>query len=292
MVFTVTFDIDPPGVFGLEEPYTTVTPPTPRGVPFGFVLDTQESKVIDKSKEFSTYRNEDEKIDVCLKLGDISCRILDNTMTLDIEAEDYQKAYAKACEAIDFFLQHLAISQGLLFNARTLKIEGPKGTHPVPSRIPLGSVRVYNLSKLAGDIKEAESSWDHSDERLARALEYFEHALFLFEVARGLLPSSGGHYALCVSESFLNLWKCATSIVGDPGIRKDAYHKRCEQLGLDETQKEALTRITRLRNDYDVAHYSLSPDRMRVVQEEFGKAVRTISGVVRQYREHLRKGEA
>ena len=46
MIVTVAFEINPPGVFGLEEPHTTVIPPTPNGVPLGFILDTKEGKVI------------------------------------------------------------------------------------------------------------------------------------------------------------------------------------------------------------------------------------------------------
>ena len=212
-------------------------------------------------------------------------------ITLAIEVQNCSEAYDKACSIVDIFLQHLSVRQGLLFRARTLRIEGPQGTHAVPVHVPFGSLRVYDLTKLANDFKDVESSWSYSDDRLARALEYFEHALFLFEVANGLQASSGRHYALCISESFLNLWKCVTSIVGDPSKRKDAYRRRWDQLGLDERQKEAIARITRLRNDYDVAHYSLSPDRVRLVQEEFGKAASMVRGVMRQYTEHLRKNE-
>jgi hypothetical protein len=291
MIITVTFEISPPGVFGLEEPHTTVTPPTSKRVPLGLILDTKEGKVIDRSRESSTYRKEGDKINLSLSLGGTCCRVLDNIITLAVEAEDYGEAYGKACSLVNVFLQHLAARQGLPFKARTLRVEGAQGSYPVPMHVPLGSLRVYNLAKLAKDIKDVESSWSCSDERLARAIEYFEHALLLFEIARGLLHCSAGHYGLCISESFLNLWKCVTSIVGDPSKRKDTYRTRCDQLGLDEAEKQALTRITRLRNDYDVAHYSLSPDRIRVVQQEFGKAARIASGIVCQYSQHLRKGQ-
>jgi hypothetical protein len=291
MVFTTVFEINPSGVFGLAEARTTVIPPTSKGASLGLVVDLQGGRVIDKSRESSIYRDKHEKIDVSLKLGDTTGRILDNVMTLDVETDDYQKAYLKACGVVDVFLQHLAVSQGLLFKARATGLEDCKGIRPIPASIPLGSLRIYNLSKLADDIREAECSWGLSDERLARALEYFEHALFLFEIARNVVFSSGRHSALCVSESFLNLWKCETSIVGDPSVRKDGYQRRCTRLGLDNTQKEALARIARLRNDYDVAHYSLSTERIRVVEKEFGRAMITVGGLVRRYKEHLHKGE-
>ena len=109
MEFTVTFQISPSGVFGIEEPHTTVVPPTSGSVPFGFLLDTHEHRVIDNSKEVSVYRGEQDKVDVLLRFGDTPARIVDNVLTLDVSAEDYQSAYDKACAVAEVCLQHLVI---------------------------------------------------------------------------------------------------------------------------------------------------------------------------------------
>ena len=289
MRFTITFRVSPPGVFGVAQPYTTVIPPTSRSTPLGVIFDTHEYKVIDKSNEFSVYRNEHEKVDIPLKLGDIAARIVDNILTMEVDAEDYQIAYDKACRVVEILLQHLAISQGCLFKTGAVTIRDCTGTYPPPTTIPLGGLRIYDLSKLKTDIKELQGYHALSDERLSRAIEYFEHALFLFEIAQGLSFSSKGHSGLCMSEAFLNLWKCATSIVGDPTIPKDGHQKRCRELGLTDAQETSLRQIRRLRNDHDVAHYSLSTRSKQIVEREFGNALRTVATLVQHYRRHLSK---
>jgi hypothetical protein len=58
-------------------------------------------------------------------------------------------------------------------------------------------------------------------------------------------------------------------------------------IGLDSTYKPKIDRLKELRDDYDVAHYSLSDDSLKEVEKSYGEAVNIASDILQQYREYL-----
>lgn len=287
MKFTIKFEISPSWVFGLREPFRTVIPTGCKGAPLGAIVDLRTSKVIDKSQEYSQYRSEEEKISILLVLGEISGRIVDNIMYLDVNADRPVEASQKASQAVDDFLRHVAVNQQMLFQAKILQIEKDGQAVPVPGPITLGGLAIYNLKQLSRDIKYAEKYFVLCDDNLDKALKYFHYSLLLFEIALRQEFHSSWSSNFFISSAFLNLWKCITTIVGDPSRRKDVYQKSYAKIGLEKQQKGGIDQLKKLKDDYDVAHYSLQNETLSVVRNNFGKAIRIASEVIIKYREYI-----
>jgi len=288
--FTITFEITPTGQFGLPEAGKSVVP---TGTGFKSIVlhvpSLRAGKFVKAGHEtLSKYRDENDKINQSLDLGNVKGRITDNFLFLDLEADNYQQAYAGALDALNSLLQHLSVNQGIVFKAKPLIIVSEdERVYPLPKISMMASFKTYNLNKLISDIEEAERFSRIRDRRLMKALEYFEHSLLLYEQANQLYPTSPRHYLYLISSIFLNLWKCITTIVGDPSRSKDSYQKRYRQIGLKEEHKAKIDSLKSIRDNYDVAHYALTDESLKKTASEFGTAVKIASEVIKHYRQYL-----
>ena len=165
-----------------------------------------------------------------------------------------------------------------------LEGEGEK-IYPMPKYVHLMTVTTYNLKKLEEDIVEAASFHNLSDPQLDRALQYYELALLLFERREMIAPVLSRQHAHLISVVFLYFWKAISAVVGDPSKDSD-YQKRYRSLGFDyDYFKTKIEMIRKLRNDYDVAHYSLDENRIKEVDSNFKQAAKVVVEVVQKYRE-------
>src|SRR5260370_35959132 len=120
--------------------------------------------------------------------------------------------------------------------------------------MPLGRCVIFNLDQLKTAIKQAEASYHVSDERLDRALEYYEHATFLDSRRQEFAPVNSPHFRLLIAAVFLNVWKGVSAVIGDPSQDSD-YQRRYRALGLDDDFFQTRIELIRQpRNDCDVAH--------------------------------------
>lgn len=150
------------------------------------------------------------------------------------------------------------------------------------------SVTLYNLDEAKVAVTRGFGRSLTEDGRLDKALLYYEHALFLYN-ARGHAPIQSAHEQMLVASAFLNLWKSISSILGEPGSDRD-YQSRYRQFGLPSdfwsAQVEPLYRI---RNEEDVAHYSLRPTSDSTLEKSFGSAAKVCQQVLASYSEHVRQ---
>jgi hypothetical protein len=234
------------------------------------------------------YREESERINLPIDLGKVKGHIIDNFTFLDVEANNHQEAFCLTWDALSVFLQHLSVNDGTLFTAAPIIIETDDGrVYPIPTKGRMGSYKVYNLEKLAENIVAVQRFSQLSDARLRKALNYFEYALWLYERAVTIENVTSRHYPYLISMVFLNLWKSITTIVGDPTKSKDGYQKRYRKIGLKQQDKINIDALKKLRDDHDVAHYALTEESLKDVQNKFGVAMKTAAEVIRTYREHL-----
>jgi hypothetical protein len=295
MKFTLTFEISPPGLFGLPEKETTVIPSAPGGW-HGDVFHTPSMRAGRFVKAghgtLSKYREDSERISAPISLGNIKGHITDNFVFLEVQANNHCDALRFAWEDLTVFLQHLSVNAETLFKAAPLIIETDDGcVYPIPTQMRMGLFKVYNLEKLKENISTAQQFSRLNDARLRKALNYYEHALWLYEHATKLENITSRHYPYLISMVFLNLWKCITAIVGDPARKKDRYLKRYSEIGLKQQDKANIDQLKKLRNDCDVAHYALTQESFKEVQKKFGTGLKTAAEVIRVYREHLLGGE-
>ena len=93
---------------------------------------------------------------------------------------------------------------------------------------------------------------DISDDKLKRALFYFEHSLLIFDARDSIVSSFTRHHSQLISSAFLNLWKSISVILGDPSksIDKD-YQKRYKKFGISLTYfSSKIEKITGWKSEF------------------------------------------
>lgn len=94
-------------------------------------------------------------------------------------------------------------------------------------------------------------------------------------------------YKSLIASVFLNIWKAVSAVVGDPSQDAD-YQRRYRELSLtDDFFQTRIESMRKLRNDYDVAHYTLDAGRLAQIEQEFGQSQVTTREVIGRYRERL-----
>jgi len=286
MEFLITVEISPSGRFGVPQAGWTVQPGR-AGESYGdtFHSDTGIRVGFGTLPEYRAMEN---AIEVTLKLGRAEVRIRDNFAFLKIDASSSSEAFNLATRELDRFFQHLSLSQGTVFTYEVLIIEtSDRRTYPVPTEVILSKITMYNLDHLRDEILEAQSYQDISDERLSRALEYFELALILYQTRGEIAGAFNRHHTQVIASVFLNLWKAMSSIVGDPNEDRD-YQSRYRTLGFDQRFfEEKIEKVRDLRNNYDVAHYVLDGSGIERLEADYGEVQQIVTDVLKRYREFV-----
>ncbi len=288
MRFELIFQLEPPGQFGLPEEGVTVLPsgdPTTNAV--SPVIHARAG-VLAGHGTLSRYREDKDQLTIEAELGPHSLKMVDNFVFLSVESETSSDAYAMACDCLERFLRHLCLTQGVAFAFTPLVIEDEnRKLYGVPRQIGLGRWTVYNLGQLKESITRAQAAYAISDERLDRALEYYEHATFLYARRQDLSGMDSPHFRSLIASVFLNVWKAVSAVIGDPSRDSD-YQRRYRAIGLsDDFFQTRIEAVRALRNDYDVAHYTLDSQRLAQIEQEFGQAQVTAREVISRYRDKL-----
>ncbi len=187
MKFVAGVELQPSGAFGLPEGDRVIVP--------GGQLTIASAPINSSSMvqvghgTLSRFRDDEKAIRKNLRILDLTCVLLDNVLNITLKADRGSEAYDKIVDALDRFVKHLILTAGQLFSYRILFINGEDG---VPYRLPTRftmDVTAYNLDRLASNIEEAERMVAVRDSILDRALQYYDHAMFLFEKGRKLRTS-------------------------------------------------------------------------------------------------------
>jgi hypothetical protein len=283
MRFSVYYEVAPEGIFGVPQAGMTVLPAGPRDSYFAPFTNTG---IRIGHGTLSEYRPDDQAVRLSLGLGDASIQIEDNFFTVTVEADDAFPAYTAATRLLESVLANLALDLRHAFSYYPLEIRDVHGTpFPAPKSVNFGGTN-YNLGQVAEALRSAATFTAVTDDRLDRALHYFEHALFLFDRRSSLAPPLSRHHRTLISSIFLNFWKAVTTIVGDPSRDAD-YQRRYRQYGMDhEFWQTRIERLRTLRNDFDVAHYALNEAASAEIEAAYGEGVSTAAEVIRRYRAH------
>jgi len=286
MKFEIRYKIIPEGVFGVPQEGMTVYPTTGEQI-FSDTIHSRSGKKAGYGT-LSKYRSEDEKLVNSFSFMDCEFIFNDNFLLIKTVEKQPLEAYAKSLLAINFYIKNLNVNQGRLFSAEPIYIESENGdTFEVPKSTQIASMTTYDLKKLKEDITEIVKYDKLFEPRLIQSLNYFEHALLLFEKRNVIADFVSEHNKIFISSIFLNIWKCVTTIVGDPSRKADKYQKRYREIGLEKDFKKEIDSLKELRDNYDVAHYSLNPNSLNEVEKNYGIAVKIAIKVIKKYREYL-----
>jgi len=213
----------------------------------------------------------------------------DNIAILEVDAETPQQAGRVAGEVLARFVRVFGLLQTRSYTYKVQIVIAETGeTFRGPFIKAGAAITSYDIQRLSDDLDATAHDVTITDERFDRAADYYQHALYLFERSSLIADPITTHHAQLISSIFLNLWKAVSVIVGDPSRRGDRYQSRYRAFGIAAELKTRVDRLKELRDDFDVAHYSLDESRREQIAEIFGEASRAAAEVLRAYLEFLR----
>src|SRR2546425_602592 len=301
MRYTVRFEILPPASFGLPDGSKVVMPAARNVITFEATFGPGGGVRTTPSR----YRDDQEAVQSSLDLGELSGHLKDNYLSLFVEANNAREAYDMATRAAHLVARNLSLGRGESFYAKPLSIasESEPPRPPVfELSFPLGVYAPYDLNMIRRDIAAAERVARARDPVMTKALVHYEHGLNLYETYQSAETGSQGikdhvdflttHYALTLADCFLSWYKAITAVLGDPVTSegKKRYQQKYKDIGLsDEFFASRIEALRRLRNDADVAHYSLERRGLDKIRNVLKTAKETTETVLRAYRDDLEK---
>ena len=266
-------------------------PAGPRSIA-GPVLDTRTGEIANHGT-LPIYRTDEEALKLDHSLGGARLVLHDNFASLWIESADVATAFRDGKALMERVCQSLSTLYGFRFRAAFQFIEDDTGTpkQVVESRmIDLGSFVTFNLGELSEKIRLAFGWAERADATVRKALLYAEHACLLSEYAQADEKFSV-HASFSRSVAFLQLFKALTTIVGDPSSDKD-HQKHFRNIGLPADFWEKRVRpLYKIRNDDDVAHYSIEmPDPLGFATT-FGQAMGVLRDALTAYVTHIPRSD-
>ena len=285
MKFKAFFQIGPPWPFGLPQEGMVVVP-----APGKYESYAAHARMGFKVKHgtLSLFREDSQTIKATFSILGVDFSLTDNFVELTLEASSPEAAFEASRKAMDNFLRNLALKHGHYYYSKISAIESENKEGHTEKQVMAVRYGCYNLQQIACAIEEAGRDSALIDPRLQKALQYFEHALFVSKHLLGQLDPRSNQQSFLISAVFLNFWKAVTCIIGDPSKNKDKYHKRYKAIGISDEQKTICDKLKSLRNDYDVAHYSLRESDLERIKQEFGKAQELAGDIIKHYQKHLR----
>mgnify|MGYP000924420401 CR=1 FL=1 len=286
--YTILFRVGPPGVFGLPDGSRIVVDSETGQEGTGPVIDTRSGTVVSYG-QLPRYRTADEALALECSLGPGILSVSDNLFRLTLDAESRREAVERGTALLDQLVRMLSVERGGLYPYETLQVESETGeleVAPDPRQLIRGEVTIYSIGGLKEQILSAAAVGVLDDETLSVALVYHEHAHWLFSL-RLRLPMLSPHFGYVITSAYLHLWKTITTILGDPSKDRD-YQRRFVEYGLPKDFWASRVKpLQDVRNNYDVAHYSLDPEAIRSVEKSFGQAHAVCKTVVHAYTQYL-----
>jgi hypothetical protein len=284
MRFLLGCEVSPSSPFGLPDGDVLVLP-APGGQFIGPSVHSRAGVVFSRGT-LPVYRQVESRLETQSTVDGTRLRFVDNALEVHFEASDRSSALDVGLDIVDRFLQRLALEHGRRFSARPLFLEdGLQSLLSLPIALFRGTVTVFDLEVLKGQIESAATTLEVHDEVLQKALDYYEHALFLSAAAPEPDGMKASHRTAShlLAAAFLFLWKALSVIVGDPNVDND-YQSRYRRLGLDYAFfAGTIEKIRRLRNAEDVAHYRVDNEGIVTLKEQFGASRVAVRTVIKAY---------
>lgn len=285
--FAVTFRISPAAVFGVPEDGVVVLPGT--GETQEIVSDAITNTAAKVGHgTLSRYRLDIEKLDIAFAMDDAKAHIEDNFFTVSVDCDSPYRAYLKSAATAEAVLASLSLDLGQPLTHQAVYICDENGQpFPPPLHTNLMKAVTYNLEALKDSINTAVHAASIHDQRLERALHYYEHALILHQTRQFVGRPGTAHFHSMMAAVLLNLWKAVTTIIGEAGTDRD-HQKRYREYGIDrDFVLNEIRTLKQLRDDFDVAHYTLDARATTELEAKYGEALSTTTEVIKKYRHHV-----
>jgi hypothetical protein len=289
----------PTHTFGLPGDDAIVFPADPTGKQSTVTFPSIDSTTLERTSwgTLSRYREDNDAVRANSSVRECQASVIDNYLTLEFTVEDplTKSPWDVVRDATTALCRPLTLLTDEPIDFRIVSLQQLEGQqkHLRAARIG-GTVSAYNLAELSDKVRKSMEIADLRDPTLEKALTYYRHGAILRDGSTTYAwddesPEST-QAILFRSESFLNYWKAATSIIGDR-TKGDANDERGRRLGLGpDYYRTTVQPLTNLRNDYDVAHYDVQLERAKQVSASLGQMVRVAKELLTAYVAYLQSG--
>lgn len=271
--------VKPAGPFGLPQEGLIIHP---GGELYGPTLDTHSGNIVAHGT-LSRYREQPVSVEV--SLDTVKLRLRDDYLTVTFSAEDDQSSFRQGMVIVTRFCLMLSAFQARYYHPEFLQLLNAD-THQrvkIPTRVGLFSATFYDTGTLSKDAARASRAL--TNQTMEKAAAYFSHALFLMET-----PLPQGHPSFhdyhIRSQVVLNFYKAISTIIGEPGIDRDAQ-SRYQQFRIPAELWREAEEVRELRNNFDIAHYTPDWKPMEELMAAQHKAQGVAHRVILLYEEWL-----
>jgi hypothetical protein len=254
--FHFVFLLEPAGIFGLPEEAMTVVPP---GIEVDGPWIHGPTHAIVTHGTLPQYRRPEEAVNEQFQIGSFTFKLEDNFLSTEGEAEHPEPITSEVFKTVHLITLALQLRHGgsQINYKLVLARDGKDKKILIPPPVKMLAARTYDLHKLKEAVRQIPRDIERLDDRIKRALVYFDAALFMERIHSSFAMISEKDRNFLIPEIFLNYYKAICAVVGDP-TRDSDYQRRCEDLGFDASyRRNKIESIREIRNNYDVAHYDL-----------------------------------
>jgi len=232
------------------------------------------------------YRREGEKISLSLERNGNKIEFNDNFIYLIFESENPRSAYKKVFSVLDDLAHSLSLMTYQKFNFEIISgYETVNDVASIPVPIPhqlTWRVKSYNLENLREQISQSIDIAFSIDETLRKALEYFNHAMFLDKIQTEYAFTEPEQVNYLIADMILSLHKSVTVIVGEPRDRE--YKRKIKQFGFNEKDwEEKIVKLRTIRNEWDVAHHRRTKEKLNQIRSVSKEAFDISKSVIMKY---------
>jgi len=290
MDYRFLLKVSPPAFFGLPDGSRIVVPVKPESQQIvGPAFDPRTGHLV-MHGTLSHYRNKEEKLQFELRNNKICLSINDNFFEFSFSAATNQEAENQLIEAADHFVRSMSVLYGTRFwyTVVVAEVDGVPYHMASVHSFPILNATIYNLEQLQHRITDVFRWSSIINDRLNKALQYYDFALLLFETfVMGKIGAT--HTQLIVASAFLQFWKAITTVLGEPGTDRD-YQRRFREIGFPKDfWSSRISPLYDIRNEEDVAHYSLSYHSVTDLLNQFKDVSTVCKDVISTYAEYLLK---
>jgi hypothetical protein len=234
----------------------------------------------------SVYRQE--PLSLKLVSSDVEWILHDNFLTLKYESENASLAFEKGARICAKFTLLLGIAASRFFWPEIIHMVNleKKMREKIPTRIEMGTFTTYNLEDLAKQAETASQATSIADAKLEKAAAYLGYSLLLLHESGFQTESLAFRRYMTSTQIILNSYKSVSTILGEPGVDKDAQ-SRYKLFGFNHETWEEAEKLRNVRNESDVAHYSALWNKQEQMFANENFALSLARKVLEHYREWL-----
>jgi hypothetical protein len=272
----------------VEEPYRVVFDLFPADY---FGGGEEEIDLSRTSVGDGNYGGTSEELHIPLTVGAHVGQLDRNRLVVTVIDSDPSHAHEKAAEAVRRLLRNLSIQTKLRFEHKLVGVWVGTSARLLPGEVQSVHQVFYNSAAARQALELASRRAMVIDDRLDRALAFYEHGVQLLQLANETgsdfhdpIPARELAYQAFLTDVILSLWKAQVQILGE-GRRRTVIHAKI--LRLPDSLIQDLARVDTIRNGAGVAHTNPDPLLSEDLRKQMNFCRTTVETLLEAYNDHV-----